>query len=78
MGMKFSILSVAVLLTACSIQGSTDPVLVPVSEKLCAVFSAKPAQMGTRLWFPTFKSEAYTVCTREDMKEKIEITMEFK
>lgn len=76
--MRFLILSTVVFLTACSKQGPSDHVFVPISEDLCAVFNAKPTTMGTRLWFPTFKSEAYVVCTKEGKNGKVEITMEFK
>ena len=76
--MKFSIILLAFVLTACSKGGAVPNTLMPLAEKLCASVDGKPEITGTRLWFPTFKSELYTVCTKDGMKEKIEISVKIK
>ena len=78
--MKFKILCAALVvsLAGCSKNVEIPSNLVPVAEKLCDVADAQSVQMGGRIWFPTFKEEFYTKCSKDGFDELLEISLSIK
>lgn len=74
---KIGILVFALALTACSKNVEAPIEMVGIAEKLCAAADAKTEVVSGRFWFPTFTTELYIRCKREDIEGKLEYTVRF-